>query len=395
MPNRTEINRRTSSLGDPRVLTTEEELVGIEPAWERLRSGPAMPTLENRQGWLQIEANTGEGMMVVTLGSDGDTNAIAPFLLKRWKLHCRLGYTSVLAFPMRVARLCGDTLLAPAQNDVQEALLEAVADASVPFDTLLIEGLRVDSPLRELIDKSTSVQRNFWTYCPAPPASHWLARLPKTFDDYNAWLGGKLRSQFRSRDRKLSAACGANLSLQRITSSQDVPAFTEAVAKLSQLSWQGRKLGQSIEVGDAQCVRIAEMAAKGWVRGYVLHSGAEPIAFVIGFQSDGVFHYSQVGYDPKWSAYSPGNVLLYRLIEDLYAHDRPDVIDFGCGDNQYKRVFGNESFNEQNVYLMRRSFYTGLAKATHSAFFNLTGFGRTALQKSGLLERVRRTLRSA
>jgi hypothetical protein len=44
---------------------------------------------------------------------------------------------------------------------------------------------------------------------------------------------------------------------------------------------------------------------------------------------------------------------------------------------------------------LRRSLYTGLARIMHSALFNLTAWARSALKKSGLLERARRTLRGA
>lgn len=395
MVNITESKHRASAVADARVLTTVRELSDIEPAWEKLRSTLAAPTLENRRGWLETEANTSEGLMVVTLGASGATSAIAPFVLKRRRFHCRLGYASVISFPMSVARLCGDTLLAPAEDGVQEAMLEAVSNARVPYHTLLIEGLPVDSALRRFIDTSPTVQRNFWNYHPEPPAKHWLSRLPQTFAEYEKWFGGKPRAQLKTKERKLHAACGSAVHLQRVTSPEDVPAFVESVAQLAKLSWQGRKLGQTIEVGDRQSERMAEFAAKGWFRGYLLRSETGPIAFVIGYQSDGTYHYMQVGYDPKWSEFSPGNVTLYRLIEDLYAHDRPDVVDFGCGDNQYKRVFGNESFDEQNVYLMRRSLYTGLARLTHRALFKLTDFVRLGLRRTGLLERARRSLRSA
>jgi CelD/BcsL family acetyltransferase involved in cellulose biosynthesis len=379
----------------PRVLTSKEQLAEIDGAWERLRSSLPAPMIEQHRGWLETQASTTDGMMVVTLGHDAEVKAIAPFFLKRWRLHCRLGYTSVASFRMRVARLCGDNLLAPDDEALQEALLEAVAGAKIPYSTLMVEDLRVDSPLRRRIDRSAAIRRNFWIHCPSPPQKHWLLRLPDSMSSFNTWLGPKHRSQLKSKERKLSAACGSPVRLERVTRPDEVPAYLEAVSTISKLSWQGRKLGQKVEAGDKQSVRIAEYAAKGWLRGYVLRSDNAPIAFVIGFQSDGTFYYMQVGYDPNWAAYSPGNVTLYRLIEDLYAHDTPAVVDYGGGDNQYKRVFGNDSFDEQSVFLMRRTPYTALARATHSTCVWLTDVVRSGLQRSGLLERVRRILRSA
>lgn len=386
--------RDASSRLQSRVITTERELAAIDAAWERLRGSLAHPTLEHRRGWLEIEARTQKGMMVVTLDAPGgDPQSIAPFLLRRWKLQCRLGYQSVVSFPMTLARLCGDVFLGPTDRARQEALFEAIAGAPVPYHTLFFEGLGVDSPLRKLIDESPVVRDNFAVYCPTPPAKHWLIRLPKTFAEYDASLGKKRRGQFKAGERKLSAACGSPVKIQRVTSVDDLPFYFESVARLSKVSWQGQKLGQVVEPGSPAAKRMEELARKNWFRGYLLRSETEVIAFVIGFQSDGVYDYHKIGYDPKWAAYSPGNVMLYRLIEDLCTHDPAHVIDLGGGDSQYKRVFGNDSFDEQNVYLMRKSTYTRVARATHGAFTAVTTATRKGLERTGLLERARRVLR--
>ncbi len=393
--NSTEIESQLPAASAAQVLTTRHELSDIEPAWEKLRTALVQPHLEQRSEWLDIEAKSAEGMMVVTLGTGSMTQAIAPFLLKRWRLQCRLGYKPVVSFPMRVARLCGDTLLSPSDERIQEALMDAVANADVAYDMLMIEALPVNSPLRRVLDRSRAVQRNFWTYFPGAPTKHWIARLPRTFGEYETWFGGKPRAQLKSKERKLAAACGSPVRLQRVCTPADLPDFFEAVSQLSKVSWKGHKLGMTFQPGDAQSRRIAEFAARGLFRGYLLRCDGGPIAFVIGAQSDGVYHYQQPGYDPQWSAFAPGNVTLYRLIEDLCLHDPAHSVDFGYGDNQYKQVFGTESFDEQNVLLARRSLRTGLALATHSSTRNLTSFVRWGLNKTGLHARVRRLLRSA
>lgn len=377
----------------PRIITNERELATLSEAWDALRSSLAQPTLEQRRGWLEGEARTQEGMMIVSLAERGETRAIAPFLLRRWRLPCRLGYTSVVSFPMTLARLCGQTFLAAEDRGTQEALIEAVARAKVPYHTLFFEGLAVDSPLRKLIDESPIVRQNFAVYCPTPPAKHWLIELPETFAAYEASLGKKRRGQFRAGERKLSAACGAPVRIQRVTTLEDLPEYFEGVASISKVSWQGQKLGQVIEPGSPAAKRIEDFTRKKWFRGYLLRTDRDVIAFVIGFQSDGVYDYQKIGYDPKWAAFSPGNVMLYRLIEDLCTHDPAKLIDLGGGDSQYKRVFGTASFEEQNVYLMRRSAYTGIARATHGAFTAVSSAARAGLQRTGLLERARRVLR--
>lgn len=380
-----------------RVITTEKELADVGGAWEALRSSLPEPRLEHQREWLEGEARTKQGMMVVGLSERGEMRAMAPFLLKEWKLQCRLGYKSVVGFPMRMARLCGDALLAPdGDTTLQEQLLDAVAQAEVPYQTIFIESLPVNSSLRKVIDTSPIIQKHFWTYFPSPPAKHWAIKLPKTWDEYNASLGSEQRRQFRQREKKLVAATNGPVDFQRYNGIDDLPDFIKALEHVTKLSWQGRKLGQQIEVGSPGAKRIEEFARNGWLRGYLLRTTTERrdvLAFGLGFQTDGVYYYDTIGYDPQWASYSPGNLVLYKLVEDLYKHDPATTVDLGGGDNLYKRIFGNESYDEQHVFLFRRSAYTGVARATHGAFAKASTVGREALQKTGLLERARKVMR--
>ncbi|MEI7892879.1 MAG: hypothetical protein WCI05_07300, partial [Myxococcales bacterium] len=120
---------------ESRVLTTELELEALAPEWERLRRELAEPWIEQHPAWLAAEGRASAGLMVVVLREGGQVRSIAPFLLRRWNWPCRIGYTTVAAFPMLVARLAGDALLGSCDPAVQEALLDAVATAPIPYHT--------------------------------------------------------------------------------------------------------------------------------------------------------------------------------------------------------------------------------------------------------------------
>jgi CelD/BcsL family acetyltransferase involved in cellulose biosynthesis len=184
------------------------------------------------------------------------------------------------------------------------------------------------------------------------------------------------------------------LSLERITRLEDVPRFLEGANRLAALSWQGRKLGSTVAGTRERLRTLEERTRQGWLRSYLLRGGGTAIAFVVGFQDSGTYIYSQPGYDPKWAEYSPGNVCLYRIIQDLFEHDRPEWMDFDVGDNHYKSVFSTQSRDVQNVYLMRRSAYTGLALLTHRIFSGVSSGVRHGLDRLGLREKVRHILRA-
>src|SRR5262249_58516112 len=67
-----------------------------------------------------------------------------------------------------------------------------------------------------------------------------------------------------------------------------------------------------------------------------------------------VFTFIETGYDPEYAPYSPGIVLFLRLLEDLTAHDPPQICDFGLGHSDYKQFFGTRQTESGPVLLVRR-----------------------------------------
>jgi hypothetical protein len=373
---------------ETQLITKEQDLKMLDGAWETMRASLPQPTIEHRPEWLASEARSNDGLMVVSLRSGGETHAIAPFLLRKKTLPCRIGYRPVVSFPLLEARLCGNELLGP----MKEELLEAVGRADVPYDALFLEGLAVDSPLRKLIDESPIVRRHFWKYCPFPATKHWTIRIPTTFAEYDG-LSGKNARRLKRYQRALGEECGSPVYLERITAPEALPEFIRHVTTVSGASWQGRNLGQTFDIDSPLARRMKDFAQRGWFRGYLLRSASTPIVYLIGHQADGRYYAHRVGYDPKYASFGPGNILFYRVVEDLATHDRQGVLDFGGGDSEYKHRFGTDAYDEQHVYLFRRSAYGALAQTTHRAFAAVTGGARAGLERFGLAARVRKVLR--
>jgi CelD/BcsL family acetyltransferase involved in cellulose biosynthesis len=125
----------------------------------------------------------------------------------------------------------------------------------------------------------------------------------------------------------------------------------------------------------------------------VLARGDEPIAFVVGTQESGVYHYEHPAYDPSWGAYNPGTVLLHRMLEDLFAYDRPAQLDFGPGENEYKRLYSNRAEDAASVLVVRRSARMAPLFALHVACAEAGRLARRALDRFEVRERVRHLLR--
>jgi len=385
-------------------LVEGADVFSVASAWDALRLRLGSRHVRHHPAWLRIQAETGGGSgdprfakrgsepMLATLHEGATLAGVAPFLVHHWRWRAKLGYRSVAEFPVRRAVLCGDELLSAPDVGSHEALLEATLGAPGAYHLIFVESLRVGGPLWRAIHESARIREHFWVEIPRAPTQHRLIRMAASFEDYLAKFSGRTRRTLAYKVRKLEERAGAPITLQRIRRRDELGGFLEMAERISARSWQGTKLGQVFRP-EVQAARLGAFADLGWGRSYLLRCGSEPVAFVAGTQAAGVFYYDHASYDPRWAAHHPGTVLLYKLIEDLYADDTPEVLDFGCGDNEYKRVFANESYEEVTALLVRKSAYTALALATNRACVKTSAAARAGLDRLKLREKVRHLLR--
>jgi CelD/BcsL family acetyltransferase involved in cellulose biosynthesis len=99
-----------------------------------------------------------------------------------------------------------------------------------------------------------------------------------------------------------------------------------------------------------------------------------------------------LGHDPAFSKYSPGNYLLTHVIEDCCRHG-VRAIDFGLGEALYKKRFGNEHWTETTVHLYARTWAGMEIKAIHTAAVVTSTVGKKLLERTHLIDRVKRIWR--
>lgn len=73
---------------------------------------------------------------------------------------------------------------------------------------------------------------------------------------------------------------------------------------------------------------------------HILYFENIPVAFRVGFVVNNIFFASQIAFSDKYRAYSPGNVLLVKFIEE-FGIGKIKKVDFGSGNNEFKRTVSN------------------------------------------------------
>ena len=135
------------------------------------------------------------------------------------------------------------------------------------------------------------------------------------------------------------------------------------------------------------------LAERGWLRLYRLHVEGKAIAAVYGIEIARRFFFYQSGWDPAWSARSPGVVLVGRTVEDAYARGLTDY-DFLRGTEPYKLDWAQDRRETCNVRLRAPSLRATTAAAADEAWRAARGVAR-AVAPERVWQALRRARRNA
>jgi CelD/BcsL family acetyltransferase involved in cellulose biosynthesis len=280
-------------------------------------------------------------------------------------------------------------LAAAARTAIARALAAGVAG----WDVLDLEDLPSGSPtiaaLRAAMTARgarTRVERGF--VCPG-------FAVGGTFGEHLARI--RRRETFGRRVRWLERQPGYRIEVT--TAPEDSAAAMEDFLRLHRLRWrvEGGSAGIPPGVVEDFHREVAPLlAARGWLRLYRLFVGRDAIAAVYGLEVGGRFFYYQSGYDPAWSARSPGVVLVGRTVEDAYARGLTDY-DFLRGTEAYKTDWAWDRHETCSVRLHAPSLRAGTAAAAEEAFRAARGLARSVAPEKvwSALRRARRSLEAS
>jgi hypothetical protein len=265
-------------------------------------------------------------------------------------------------------------------------LAQWLCSAGSDCDFVFFEDIEDQSPLWQALAKEAARGEAVVLY-PDKPQPHWWIRFPEKPEEYWKQFSAKTRYNLRREAQKLdhSVTCFAE--------KESVPVFLEKAHEVSKRSWQTKRLGVRIRNTLEERSFFEFLASQGALRSYVLEQNGRPLAFEVGVQWRGCFVLEEAGYDSSYSSHSPGTVLLFRILQDLIARDTPRLVDFGFGDGEYKRIFGNWQTASGPVLLMRGSFRPLLAMWIDRLGRKASRAFRAASKRLRILPALRRVYR--
>jgi CelD/BcsL family acetyltransferase involved in cellulose biosynthesis len=300
---------------------------------------------------LECRGTTVSPHVVVARDEAGRIVGYAPFLAERHIGRVAFGSQPIPVYRGHALRMLGS--VAVAATETRREVEIAIAAA-----------LRSDPGVRVLRIQETLLPNTFAAALAEGPrgfariASNLLDQtnwtiLPQTsLADYLANLGSKRRNDLERRLRKVYKKLGDQACLRIFDAPEHIDDYCKLMNEVYARSWHATAQPIDWELLPRRTL-LRSFAGEDHFIGHMLMLGPRPIAYVHGYRLGGHYLLDDTGYDEEFAALGVGSALVFDAIQNLLGHHPAELIDFGYGDNQYKRVLADRQTPCGSLYIIR------------------------------------------
>jgi CelD/BcsL family acetyltransferase involved in cellulose biosynthesis len=297
-------------------------------------------------------------------------------------LRVAVGDLSLMAFKL--------TLLVETRHFTQgtdEARLDALPKLGAGVDGYLLRS----QPERARAPR-LSRSGGYLLYVPRRYERYWVD-LSMPYEAYLDSFSPKSRSTLRRKVRQIMKENGGALDFRVYKTPSELERFHGLARRLSQQTYQERLLGAGLPDTEDFVAALRERAGRDAARGYLLFVKEEPAAFTYCPVDDGVLSYEHTGFDRRYRHLSPGTVLQWLILEDLFKEGRFRLFDFTEGAGAHKALFATHSLACRDLYILKPSARTWTAVLAQTAIEGMGEAAGAALARIGLKGRIKALLR--
>jgi hypothetical protein len=384
------VSRRSGDDVRVAAIRTLDELEELRDEWLPLIASSITTHPDYYRAVIETEPQV-EAPYVLTARRDGRLEAMLLARFERIPLPCKLGYRTVYAPTVRSITVIYEGYL----GDVEEhgprlvSELRAAIDRGVA-DVLLFRHLNVDHPLHRVATESgrllTRQRLGRRMIC-------WERTLPPTYDEFLGSLSKSTRTGLTRYIKKVDRDFDGRLETRRFRDANELDDYFRDAELVAAKSYQ-RGLGAGVRDDPRQRRRATVAAEHGWFRSYMVYLDGAPIAFCGGEGFKERFRYGIPAYDPEYSGYRIGNYVLMKLVEDLCDDQELTLLDFGFGDAEYKRRFGDRSWQEEDVLIYARRPRPIVINLVRTGLLGVNAAALALGKRTGVLSRVKNWWRS-
>lgn len=347
----------TSDARLPRlVLDSAQELSAMHGELARLAELPGAATSPvQHPDWLAYElasrGDRAQAHVILARDDRGRLLGYAPFLIEDHHARIAFGDRRLGVYRGRVLRLLGSGVVAePSSRPAAEAAIASLLRADRNARVLRIQETTLPNTFMQALagpgQGFSGVAANLldqvnWTIAPQADAAGWLAGMDS-----------KKRNDLTRRLRNVYKKLGDGARLRVFTTPAEMDEYCALMNQVYARSWHAD--AQAIDWNEpARRACFATLAASGRIVGHMLLLGERPVAYVHGYRLGGRYLLDDTGYDEAFASLGVGSALVFQSVQELMARHPGETIDFGYGDNQYKRVLATDQAQCASLYLVR------------------------------------------
>ena len=220
--------------------------------------------------------------------------------------------------------LCGETA-----SEAYQALSRALAQDSHRWDLIELRPLDPAAPvyshLLHSLRSAGLVVQPFFCF-----GNWYLTAEGLRYDEYFKTLPSAMQNTIRRKTKKLEKTGRSRIEI--VTCTHNLDSAIDAYEKIYISSWKRPEPYPRFVSG-----LIRACAAKNWLRLGVVYLDDQPIAAQVWIVNSGRATIYKLGQDQRYDEYSAGSILTARLMQHVLDIDKVREIDFGSGDDPYKK----------------------------------------------------------
>ncbi len=302
--------------------------------------------------------------------SESDSNiveSIIPFELNDKKIAFSIKRINIFSYKFACAYVMGGEPIGDATAEKYDEIFQQLFSRYPKLEAIFFKCLQEENSFFKRIH----YLKKYIHFVEREPSKFTFIKFNDTFDEYLLNFNKKERYNLKRQCRIALEVSEGKLRLERITETSQIDHFIESGKYVINNSWKSNTDEKSHIFSKEKNELYKSLAKNKLFRSYLLIAEDEPWAFVLGYHHRDIFHYSNIAYNEKYSNLSPGTVLFYQMIEDLYAYEKPRILNFGIGDSQYKRRFGTDSFTSSDIIIFKKNLKNSCSVKLLSLMFML------------------------
>jgi hypothetical protein len=328
---------------------------------------------------------------ITILLKQGKPNAMMIGRVDNTDFNFRFGYKVLFSTKVRSLNILYGGIIGNITDLAYNLLLEEIMDSlsKGEADIAFFNHVIVDSYIHNLAMRLP----HFFLRDHSPKSYlHWKSSLPDSFDEFYRTRPKNFKNNLRKYTKRLNDQYGENKIVKTYQYMSEYRILLDDIETIASKTYH-RGMGAGFLNDQTTENRILLALEQQRFRAYIIYLSRQPCAFLTGVKYGHTFFPWATGYDPSFTQYSLGTLIIMEMFKLLFEEGDIQTVDFGFGDAFYKHNFCDENWQEAPVYIYAPTLKGVLINAIKSLLDIISSFTEYALKKFNLTDKVKKIWR--